>query len=129
VTTLLARALVQQGRDREALAMTRECERLAAENQVVAQVQWRSLRAKALAGTGESEVAERLSSEAVGRTRRSDELDSTAEAHADHADVLRRIGRAEEAVSHARKALELYQAKGNLVGVARMRQFVDAGAA
>ena len=129
VTTLLARALVQQGRDREALAMTRECERLAAENQVVAQVQWRSLRAKALAGTGESEVAERLSSEAVGRTRRSDELHSTAEAHADHADVLRRIGRAEEAVSHAREALELYQAKGNLVGVARMRQFVDAGAA
>jgi tetratricopeptide (TPR) repeat protein len=83
LTTLLARALAQQGRDREAVELTRE---------------W-------------------------------DQIDSSAEALADHADVLRRVGRAEEAVTHAQQALELYQAKGNLVGVGRMRQFVGAGAA
>ena len=128
VTTLLARALAQQGRTREAVAMTEECERLATEEQVAAQIMWRSIRATVLAATGENEVAERLSSEAVMLTREWDQLDSTAEALADHAGVLRRIGRAEEAVAHARKALDLYQAKGNLVGAGRMRQFVEAGA-
>jgi class 3 adenylate cyclase/tetratricopeptide (TPR) repeat protein len=128
VATLLARALAQQGRDREAVAMTRECERLAAENQVGAQITWRSVRAMSLAATGETEAAERLSWEAVERADDWDQLDSTAEALADHAEVLRRIGRAEEAVNHARRALDLYQAKGNLVGVGRMRQFVEAGA-
>jgi class 3 adenylate cyclase/tetratricopeptide (TPR) repeat protein len=129
VTTLLARALAQLGRDPEAVAMTRECERLAAEKQVDAQIKWRSIRATALAATGETEAALRLSLEAVGLTRQWDQLDSTAEALADHADVLKRIGRVEEAVDHARRALDVYEAKGNLVGAGRMRQFVEAGAA
>jgi class 3 adenylate cyclase/tetratricopeptide (TPR) repeat protein len=128
VATLLARALAQQGRDREAVAMTRECERLTAENQVSAQITWRSVRAMALAATGETEAAERLSREAIERADHWDQIDSTAEALADHAEVLRRIGRAEDAISHARQALDLYQAKGNLVGEGRMRQFVEAGA-
>jgi class 3 adenylate cyclase/tetratricopeptide (TPR) repeat protein len=129
VATLLARALALQGRDREAVAMTRECERLALEEQVGAQIQWRSIRATALVATGDHEVAERLSWEAVKLTRRWDQIDSTAEALADHADVLRRVGRVEEAVTHAQQALELYETKGNLVGAGRMRQFVEAGAA
>jgi tetratricopeptide (TPR) repeat protein len=129
LTSLLARALAQQGRYREAIAMTRECERLSGDEEVDAQIKWRSIRATVLAATGESDVAVRLSSEAVELTSSRDQLDSTAEAYADHAEVLRRIGRAEEAVDHARRALELYQAKGNLVGVGRMRQFVEAGAA
>ena len=81
-----------------------------------------------LAATGESDAAVRLSSEAVELTRSRDQIDSTAEALADHAEVLRRVGRAEDAISHARQALDLYQAKGNLVGVGRMRQFIEAGA-
>ena len=129
VTTLLARALAQQGRDREAMAMTQKCEQLAAMGQVDAQVKWRSIRATVLAATGDHEIAERLSWEAVELTREWDQLDSTAEALADHATVLRRIGRVEEAVSHAREALELYQAKGNLVGMGRMRRFLEAGVA
>jgi tetratricopeptide (TPR) repeat protein len=109
--------------------MTRECERLADEEQVGAQIKWRSIRATALAATGEHDLAERLSSEAVELTRPWDQLDSTAETLGDRADVLRRLGRVEEAVGNAREALALYQAKGNLVGVGRMRQFVEAGAA
>jgi tetratricopeptide (TPR) repeat protein len=129
LTTLLARALARQRRDREAVAMTRECERLAAAEAVDAQIKWRSIRATVLAATGERDVAVRLSSEAVGLTIGRDQLDSTAEALADHAEVLRRVGRAQEAVDHARQALDLYQAKGNVVGAGRMRQFLEAGAA
>jgi class 3 adenylate cyclase/tetratricopeptide (TPR) repeat protein len=129
LTSLLARALARQGRYREALAMTRECERLSGDELVDAQIKWRSIRATVLAVTGESEAAVRLSSEAVGLTRWRDQLDSTAEAYADHADVLRRIGRTEKAVASARQALDLFETKGNLVGVGRMRQFLEAGAA
>ena len=128
LTTLLARALAQQGRDREAVAMTQQVERLANERQLDAQIKWRSIRATVLAGTGDWEAAERLSREAVEMTRGWDQVDSTAEALADHAEVLRRIGRAGEAVAHAREALDRYQAKGNLVGVGHMSQLIAAAA-
>ena len=129
VTSLLARALAQQRRYPEAMAMTLECEQLSADEQVDAQIKWRSIRATVLAATGDRETAERLSSEAVALTGRWDQLDSTAEALADHADVLRRIGRAKEAVTSAQRALDLYETKGNLVGMGRMRRFLEAGAA
>jgi class 3 adenylate cyclase/tetratricopeptide (TPR) repeat protein len=129
VTTLLARALERQGRHRDAMDMTVECEDLATARQLGAQVAWRSIRAVALARMGEHEAAERLARQAVDLTSDWDQDDSTAETLADYADVLRRIGRDEEALLQARRALELYQAKGNLVGRDRMLRFVQAGAA
>lgn len=129
VTTLLARALELQGRHREALDMTVECEKLATERQRGAQVAWRSIRAVVLARLGEDEAAERLARRAVDMTDAWDQNDSTAETLADYADVLRRIGRAQEGLAHARRAFELYRDKGNLVGMDRMLRFVEAGAA
>ena len=54
---LLARIFREQGRNEEALTVTRKAEALAAEDDVDAQIRWRSVRASILARTGEHEEA------------------------------------------------------------------------
>ncbi len=59
-----------------------------------------------------------------------DFLDWIADAHADLGDVLHLAGRDAEASDEARRALELYEQKGHLVGADRMRKrLVELGAA
>ena len=67
-------------------------------------------------GAREFVEAERLGREAVASFDGTDFTDMLATAHADLADVLRLAGRNEEAMSELRKALELYEQKGHLVG-------------
>jgi tetratricopeptide (TPR) repeat protein len=121
VIILLARALVMQGRDEEALELTRECERLAGESQRDAQIKWRAIRAILLAHSQDFEAAERLAADAVALTDGWEQDDSTAEVLADQAHVLRLAGKEDEARRPAEQALALYESKGNLVGARRMK--------
>jgi predicted ATPase/class 3 adenylate cyclase len=130
VIILLARALILQGRDEEAMQLTWECERLAPQSNRDAQIKWRAIRALLLARRGDVEEAERLAAEAIERTIRWDQEDSweqedsTAEVEADYAHVLRFAGKEAKARQAAEAALARFRRKGNLVGARRVEAFL-----
>ena len=89
-------------------------------------VERRGPMAKALAGQGRLEEAERVAAEAVTMGADSDMLGMQAAALLDLAGVLRLAGRAAEAVPLARQALELAERKGHGVAAAQARELLDA---
>jgi hypothetical protein len=95
--------------------------RLAAREDLFAQVRWRSAAAKALAGDGRPEEAARLAEEAVRLAAPTDMLTMRGDALLDQAEVALLAGRDGDAVADAGAALELYLAKGNRPGAARAR--------
>jgi class 3 adenylate cyclase/tetratricopeptide (TPR) repeat protein len=117
----LAEALYRQQRDDEALAMTRESEDIAADDDVATQYLWRSVRAKILARTGDQEAAEELAREAIRIIEDTQDPDSQGYAWLDFAQVLRTAGRATEAVAAARTAQERFRIKGNTESEGRAR--------
>jgi class 3 adenylate cyclase/tetratricopeptide (TPR) repeat protein len=119
----LARALVELGRDDEALELTHESEELAGEDDITAQVPWRGVRAKILARSGATEEAERIAREGVAIAERTDWLNLHGDALMDLADVLRLLGRVAEARQNVQEAVELFERKGNRVMVSRARAF------
>jgi class 3 adenylate cyclase/tetratricopeptide (TPR) repeat protein len=124
VTAMLARVLLLRGRSEEAEESTRTCERIAAADQLDAQVKWRSIRAIVLARRGEPEEAERWAREAVYMADKTDQLDSRAEAHVDLAEVLRLGGRRGESARELERAVSLYREKGNEAGERNARRLL-----
>jgi class 3 adenylate cyclase/tetratricopeptide (TPR) repeat protein len=129
IIILLARALLMQGRDEEAMKQTEECERSAPRSHRDAQIKWRAIRALLLARRGDVEAAGLLAAEAVALTEDWEQEDSTAEVEADHAHVLRLAGKDDEARQVAERALGRYRRKGNLVGARRVEAFLRRGPA
>jgi tetratricopeptide (TPR) repeat protein len=111
----LARALVELGRDDEALELTHQSESLADQDDMSAQVPWREARARVLARRGKAQEAERLAREAVAIAKRTDWLNLQGDAHMALADVIRSAGRQDEAAEAAKEALDRYARKGNVV--------------
>jgi class 3 adenylate cyclase len=111
----LAAILVELERDEEAVALSRESEANAREDDIVAQVVWRGARARALARRGERAEAAALATEAVRLANTTDFLDLRAGALLDLATVLSR----EAAAGAAARARDEYERKGNLVGMRR----------
>jgi DNA-binding SARP family transcriptional activator len=129
LAALLAHALYAQGRSEEALRFSELSERAARADDVLAHVQWRSARAKALARTDRPAEAERLSREAVVLIGRTDFLTAHGDAVLDLAEVLRHSGRSREAAPFAEEAQRLYERKGAVVPAARARALLaDLGA-
>ena len=124
VAAMLGRVVLLRGRGDEAEELTRTCERIAAPDQLDAQVKWRSIRAIALARRRDSEEAERLAREAVYQVDKTDQLDSLAEARVDLAEVLRLGGRHGEAGRELDRAILLYKQKGNVVAEASARRLL-----
>jgi class 3 adenylate cyclase/tetratricopeptide (TPR) repeat protein len=124
VAAMLARVVLLRGRGDEAVELTRTCERIAAPDQVDAQVKWRSIRAIALARRRDSEEAERLAREAVYQVDKTDQLDSRAEVRVDLAEVLRLEGRHGEAGRELDRAIAMYKEKGNEIGEASARRLL-----
>jgi class 3 adenylate cyclase/predicted ATPase len=112
----LAAVLVELGREDEAIALSRESEANARDDDVVAQVTWRGARARALARVGEQDEAATLAAEAVRLATATDFLDLRGGAHLELAAVLASTS-AEEAADAAARARAEYERKGNLVGV------------
>jgi class 3 adenylate cyclase/tetratricopeptide (TPR) repeat protein len=129
VVAMLARAMLGLGWYREVERLTRTCEKIAPPSQLEAHIKWRELRAVALAHQGELAEAERLARAAVGLAERSEQAESRAQALADLAEVLQVAGRAGEASAPLERALELYEAKGNLVMAERTRALLMSTAA
>jgi predicted ATPase/class 3 adenylate cyclase/DNA-binding winged helix-turn-helix (wHTH) protein len=116
---LLAQALLAQGRDEEAQRFAELSEELAPADELIAQVMWRGVRARTLAGRGRMEEAERLAREAVALANKSDFLSDRGDAMFGLALVLRQAERPEDARAALTEALGLYERKGNVVGAGR----------
>jgi tetratricopeptide (TPR) repeat protein len=130
VAPFLADILYAQGRDDEALSLAEVGRAAATEDDVDAQVRWRQAKAKVLARLGDAQQAQRLAQEAVELAGQTDYLDLHALTLLDQAEVLRLTGRDADAVAVVRKALHLFEQKGNIVMARRANALLkelDAG--
>ena len=91
-----------------------------------AHVNWRRVRAKALARTGQLDEAERLAREAVAIASATDVLDLRADAFADLGEVLRLAGRPQGSRTAVEEAIAVYDEKGNILGAGRLRALLAA---
>jgi class 3 adenylate cyclase/tetratricopeptide (TPR) repeat protein len=121
----LASALLALGRDDEALAFTERAEQLASEEDADAQIQWRTERARLLAGRGEISLADGLAREALTLADQQDDLWAQADARSALGEILHMAGRSGEAVPLLEETVRLHQAKGNVVLAERTRRFLD----
>jgi predicted ATPase/class 3 adenylate cyclase len=117
----LAQALYEQGRDDDARRFTQISESLAASDDLLTQVVWRSVRARILAGEGRMDEADKLALEAVAIGESTDFLNTRAGAAVDLAEIRRQAGRLEEAGTAAAEALALYEQKRNRVAAEKTR--------
>jgi tetratricopeptide (TPR) repeat protein len=117
----LAKPLYELGRDEEAFEMSRASEGAASPDDIASQVVWRGTRAKLLARRGDASAVDtaRAAVELVGKT---DLVNIAADAYADLAETLRLLGREQDALAPRDRALELYQAKGNVASAAAIRK-------
>jgi class 3 adenylate cyclase/tetratricopeptide (TPR) repeat protein len=123
----LAEALYLQGRAEEADQLTMVSEEASSQEDVWAQVAWRSARAKILAQRGVLADAELLAREAVELISEKDVLNLRGHALTSLAEVLLAGDRAEEASECAAEAVRLYEAKENVVAAEKARAIVAPG--
>jgi class 3 adenylate cyclase/tetratricopeptide (TPR) repeat protein len=126
VAAVFARIQREQGLDDAALALSKTAEEAAAEDDVDAQVQWRSVRAPILARRGEMADAEALARAAIALATSAEVPLLLAEAHADLAQVLVVGGRRAEARAEYLQAAEISAKKGDVVSATRSRAAADA---
>ena len=122
MAALLARAVREQGRDDEALALTGHRRSDAADDDVDAQALWRCVRAPILARRGELGEAEALARAGLDLALQQETPALRGTAHSDLAAVLSRAGRAEEARRALEDAIAIYKAKGDLSSLGRARE-------
>jgi class 3 adenylate cyclase/tetratricopeptide (TPR) repeat protein len=120
-TAHLAETLYLRGRLDKAEVESLVAEALAAPDDRVSQALWRQVRAKLHARAGRSDDAERVAREAVSLLSDTDMVDYHARAVADLAEVLHAVDRPEEAADQLAVAIELFEAKGNVVRAERAR--------
>jgi tetratricopeptide (TPR) repeat protein len=118
VGTLLAEALLRQGRDAEAAAILDEVAPFAAEDDVDVQVRSGAVRAELLARSGELEEAERVARRAVALAEQTDYSELRGGALVALGRVLQASHRLDEASEAVERAHGLYEGKGNRVSAA-----------
>jgi tetratricopeptide (TPR) repeat protein len=118
----LGRAVYARGGHDEAERLSRTAEELAAEEDVVSQALWRTVRARVLAQRGEHEPARALAEEAVELVRPTGELVLHADTLLMLAEVLEASGEGAAARRALGEALELFERKGDVVSAAQTRE-------
>jgi tetratricopeptide (TPR) repeat protein len=119
MTALLARAVRDQGRDAEALELTKTAEAMAADDDIDAQASWRFIRAPIVARLGALEEAEGLARSALELSLKTEVPILQADALYELSCVLQLSGRLQEAREALRQARAQYRDKGDLVSVSR----------
>jgi ATP/maltotriose-dependent transcriptional regulator MalT len=111
----LAEVMLLSGRAAEADRLARRCASLATEDDAWAQVAWRQVRARVLAGRGRTTRALEYARQAVDIAMTTDHLNTQADSLVDLAFVLEAAGSDDEAAGALNRAVEIYEAKGNRV--------------
>jgi tetratricopeptide (TPR) repeat protein len=124
VGATLAHVLVDSGRAEAALELLEDASRTAAADDVVAQVGWRSARARALASLGRAGEARAPARRAIRLAEQTDLTDPRATALLAQAEVLRAEGRTNEAVPFARRAVRALERRGATVPAGRARSLL-----
>ena len=119
VVALLAQAAVTRGDPDEAITLSEECERFAAEDDYDAQSGWRRARARAFARRGRAGEAEVLAGEAVEIVSGTDDINLRAGALLDLSEVLEDRTETDRTM---RSAIELFDEKGNVASARRTRE-------
>jgi tetratricopeptide (TPR) repeat protein len=117
----LADAICRQGRDEEAELWVRVAQESAGDEDLDAKLSWQLVQAKILAKRGAIEEAETLAREMVDLVAQTDALNRHAESLLVLAQIYRLSGRTDEAAELVRKALSLYEQKGNVVAADKTR--------
>ncbi len=125
VAPLLGEIRLRRGQTGPAADLARMGRRLALAEDVVSQSQWRMLLAKVAAREGDADRVLPLAAEAVEWVERSDQLSWTADVYMGLADVQQAAGRPEQARASVERALELYEAKGDVPDSRRARRRLD----
>jgi len=121
----LAEALYEQGRLDEAEDVLEQAESLSAPDDAINAAWFPILRAKVLAGRGRLAEAEELALAGIANSSAlGGHLRHLAYARAALADVLQLAGRTEDAREEGERALELYEQKGVVPAIERMRAFL-----
>jgi len=115
----LGLALCAQGRYEEAERFAGISEDTAVANDVNTQIVWRCVRARVLARQGAFDSAEALGREAARLAEKTDALDDRGDTLLHLADVLRVVGRSDDAATAVAEAQHLYERKGNVVSGAK----------
>ena len=115
----LAEALYQQGRYDEAEHWVAVGELHSAEDDLDARLLWMPVRAKLLARRGDLEEAEAQALAVAASARPTDGLNRRAAVQIDLSEVLVLADRIEEAGTALALAADLFERKGNVVGLAR----------
>jgi predicted ATPase/DNA-binding SARP family transcriptional activator/class 3 adenylate cyclase len=125
VSALLAEALYEQGRLDEAERLTATAEKLAAKDDVEAQMLWRCVRAKVLTRKADIAAAEALAREAVRLARTTDSELAQGNALEALAEALQGEGRQSQAAAALEEAIRLYELKGSVVSAAGARARIE----
>ena len=126
IPVLAERARRSTGRVDEALELSERTEEIAATDDLDAQVRWRIARAQALAAANRLADAERFAREAVEVAEPGDTVILHADALSCLGEVLLAARSPSEAVPMLERAVELYEAKGDVVSTAKRRATLDA---
>ncbi len=126
VTALLALALCDQGRFDEADAWVARSRELGATDDFATQAAWRMARSRILSHRGGHEEAIALADEAVAILEPSDYLAWRAEGEEVRGIALASAGRVDEARVAFGAALELFERKGVVLAIARLRERLAA---
>jgi class 3 adenylate cyclase/tetratricopeptide (TPR) repeat protein len=118
---MLGQATYMQERYEEAEQLSRIGREAAASDDHDAQVRWRIVTARVLAGRGEAQEGERLAREAILIVRQTDSIDLNADALLALAEILHSKNRPQDALPVVKEALQLYVQKGNLVSANKAR--------
>ncbi len=126
VAAMLSDALYRQGRYPDADAFATFSEDVAAPDDNVTQILWRSVRARLLARDGGTAGALEQANAAVALTRLSDDLTAQAQALLDLAEVQHLAGQRDAAIEAATASAALCRRKENVVGAAHADAIVAA---
>ena len=110
---ILADIVYRQGRYEEADSLAELSKRVTAPDDLASQMLWRSVRAKIAARRGDFDVAQALAQEAAALADSTDASHFHGDVRMDLAEVLWLAGRPEEAAVALKRAIELYEAKGD----------------
>ena len=121
----LGEAVYRQGRLDEAERYSAIGEKLGVTEDRMNEAAWRTLRARVLAARGDLDRARVLAREAAEIAAETDYIEVEADARLVLAGILREAGESGW-TTEARESVELYERKGNLVGVRRAKALSEA---